>query len=412
MKASELLFLGAILSLPIQLNKFFWPQYSYVLGIPRDLLAPSIYLSDILIVFYIAAVFLECSFTKKLLGKLKGVYKSRKVFILAAAAFNFYLLANALFVSDRILLSFWFSLKVLEFLIFAIFASATLSAKKIFSASLVILAISVFWQAYLMFLQFALQRSLGLWFLGERAFSVDTPSIAHIYLFGKQLLRPYGTFPHPNVAAAFFVIAFVVLSSWEGLKGAKLKAFAMAISFLAALLSFSKAAAGSFFVSLIIIVRKPLLLGAVLFAALFAVLIFFRNVPEAQIASIAERIILSQAAFDLILKKPLFGVGTANFLHSVSTFNLFSITDVRLIAPVHNVFLLIFAEEGIFGLVLFLLLLYAVFKNINSRWQTALFFVVIIYLTVDHFFWTLQQGRFLFWLALAYILSSPKTSGA
>jgi len=57
-------------------------------------------------------------------------------------------------------------------------------------------------------------------------------------------------------------------------------------------------------------------------------------------------------------------------------------------------------------------LLYAVFKNISSRWQLALATVIIIFFSVDHFLWTLQQGRFLFWLSLAYILRSPKGTTA
>src|SRR3972149_6945525 len=243
MKASDLLFLAALLSLPVQLNKFFWPEFSFVFGIPQDLLAPAVYLSDVLIVFYVLVFIGEFIFKKNTLDKLISFYKRQKFFILAAIAFNLYLFVNALFVSDKPLLSLWFSSKVFEFSLFSIFAQFTLSKNKVFNLSLTVLAISIFWQSSLMLLQFTLQRSLGFWFLGERSFSVDTPSIAHVYIVGKQLLRPYGTFPHPNVAAAFFVVSFIILSARQRSKVGKLNIFAMAVSFLAALLTFSKGSA-------------------------------------------------------------------------------------------------------------------------------------------------------------------------
>ena len=119
MKASDLLFLAALLSLPIQLNKFFWPEFSFVFGIPQDLLAPAVYLSDVLIVFYVLVFIGEFIFKKNTLDKLISVYKRQKFFISAVIAFNFYLLINALFVSGNPLLSFWFSSKVFEFSLFA-----------------------------------------------------------------------------------------------------------------------------------------------------------------------------------------------------------------------------------------------------------------------------------------------------
>lgn len=408
MKASDLLFLAALLSLPVQLNKFFWPQSSFVFGIPQDLLAVSFYLSDVLIVFYVLVFIGEFILKKGARDKLAGFYKRQKTFILAAIAFNLYLFVNALFVSDKPLLSLWFSSKVFEFSLFSVFAQFTLSKNRVFKLSLTVLAISIFWQSSLMLLQFTLQRSLGFWFVGERSFSAGTPSIAHIYIFGKQLLRPYGTFPHPNVAAAFFVVAFIILSARQRSKVEKLNIFASAISLLSVFSTFSKGAAIALFASLVLFLKKPFYLTILFSLAAFSAFILFKNLPEAQVASIAERLVLSQAALEIIFKNPLFGVGPANFVHTLSAFNLFSIADVRLLAPVHNVFLLIFAEEGIIGLFLFIMLLYAAFKNISARWQIALAFALIVFLTVDHFLWTLQQGRFLFWLSLAYILRLDK----
>ena len=142
MKASDLFFLAALLSLPIQLNKFFWPQFSFVFGIPQDLLAPAVYLSDVLIVFYVLVFIGEFIFKKGSKDKLASFYKRQKIFILTAFAFNFYLFVNALFVSDKPLLSLWFSSKVFEFSLFSAFAQFTLSKERIFKMSFMIVDFS------------------------------------------------------------------------------------------------------------------------------------------------------------------------------------------------------------------------------------------------------------------------------
>lgn len=56
------------------------------------------------------------------------------------------------------------------------------------------------------------QGSLGgLWyFLGERSFSAETPGIANAVLNGALVLRPYATFPHPNVLAWYLFFGIVL----------------------------------------------------------------------------------------------------------------------------------------------------------------------------------------------------------
>ena len=88
MKASDLLFLTVLLFLPVQLNKFFWPQFSFVFGIPQDLLAISVYLSDVLIIFYVLVFAAEFIFKKGVKNRLADFYERQKIFILAAIALD------------------------------------------------------------------------------------------------------------------------------------------------------------------------------------------------------------------------------------------------------------------------------------------------------------------------------------
>src|SRR3972149_2669723 len=64
MTFSGRLFLASVLTLPLQLNKFFFGEFSYVLGIPIDYRAIAIYLSDIFIVAYLCAVLFKNSRVK------------------------------------------------------------------------------------------------------------------------------------------------------------------------------------------------------------------------------------------------------------------------------------------------------------------------------------------------------------
>lgn len=415
MAKSELFLLLVFASLPIQLNKFFWPKYSFVLGIPIDIQAIGIYLIDVFIVLYILFFFFE-NFTK-----FKKIYFSNKNFILPLIIFNLYLLFNSIFISEIKPAAYYFNLKLLEFSVLALFAQVTLSNSKFFRKSLLVITFSLIWQSFLVMFQFILQRSLGFWFLGERTFNSSTIAIAHGQLGTLTFLRPYGTFPHPNVVGAFFTISLLILLPFINLLPQtsslriKNRTYTTSLKFLilfcglaGILLSFSKGAIASLIIGYFFIredlksfIAKVLIFGLLLF-------FFLKILPQSQIPSIAERLMLSQAAFDIVLKNPLFGVGSHNFIPQLATLDLTSLSQVRLLQPVHNVFLLILAENGIIGLLLFTLLLFIVLKQATSKFKIALFISILIFALVDHFLWTLEQGQLLFWLTVSYILSKPK----
>ena len=67
------------------------------------------------------------------------------------------------------------------------------------------LTLAVFGEAILAISQFIKGGTLGLWILGERTFTISTPGIAKFDFYGREFLRPYATFPHPNVLAGFIL---------------------------------------------------------------------------------------------------------------------------------------------------------------------------------------------------------------
>jgi hypothetical protein len=74
------------------------------------------------------------------------------------------------------------------------------------------LSTSVIYTSLISISQMFLQKSLGgpFYWLGERAFTARTPSIALFNFLGRQYLRPYATFPHPNALAGFMLLSLLV----------------------------------------------------------------------------------------------------------------------------------------------------------------------------------------------------------
>ena len=401
MRISSFLFLASLATLPIQLGKFFWSKSSFVLGIPIDYLAVSLYLSDLVIISYLVVFFLE---NFKNLGE---IYRNRRTFFISLMLLNLYVLLSGLFVSDNKLVSLFFSLKLFEFGTFCYFSSFTINDKKIHKLVFWVLALSALWESIVVVLQFVFQRSINIWILGERSFDSSTVGIAHIEIFGRQLLRPYGTFPHPNVAAAYLAIVFIIIIPYVLLLKKKKYLYNLVIP-IALLVTFSKGAALALIAAVFVLEKSIKILIITVILLFSGVVIFLVPFPQSQVATIAERLTLSQVALDLSLKNPLFGVGSANFIGQLAKLDLLSSGEVRLLQPVHNVFLLIVSENGIFGLLLFSYLLIVVSKNINSRLKLMLFIEILVFLSIDHFLWTLQQGKFLFWFTLGYIVGSQK----
>jgi len=409
MSKSDLLFLLTLASLPVQLSKFIFPEYSYVLGLPIDYRAVSIYLSDIFIILYLIVFLFENS---KNLGQ---IYHRQKHFITSLAALNLYLFASSALLSISKEASFVFNLKILMMSLLAVAAAHTLSKKKITKPAAQVLKFSLVWQATLVFLQFMLQRSLNLWVIGERSFDASTPGIAHTQFFSRFIMRPYGTFPHPNVLAAYLSLGIIILAAFLSLRSRAEQGRSnlpnvvlIALPTLALILTYSRSAAATIAIAIFVATKK---LEYFIIEAFFVFIIgalILKHLLASQLSSVAERLLLIQSALDIALINPLFGIGSNNFILELSKLDLTSLAETRLLQPVHNVFLLILTENGVIGLILFTAVLLAVAKSITTKTKAILFVSILIYATVDHFLWTLHQGQMMLFLTLAYIACHQK----
>ena len=305
-----------------------------------------------------------------------------------------------------------------QLFIAGVFALYIASQKKEFILPLLqkALVTTVFIESTLAIGQFIFERSLGFWILGERSFSISTPSIANFNFYGEIFLRPYGTFPHPNVLGAFMVLAIplLVLSLKTQTRTFKL---IFILVFITTILTFSRGAILVLLLETIFLFRKNLKLSLSLFLiSLPFVYTRFSSVLNFDNLSLIRREELADFAIKLFLQNPLFGVGLNNFINQIATSDLIS-GPSRFLQPVHNIFLLSLAETGLlglFGLLIFvvgivmvfglfgllLLIIIPLVKALKDKTKIYLaFFLIIIFLGLfDHYFLTLAQGQRLFFL--------------
>ena len=403
----ETLFLILVLTIPIQLGKHFWPSFAHVLGLRVDFLSPTIFATDIviflLVLSFLARVFLTGKFPSKGLVVSIGIFLLTEVF--------------ATIFSKNFLLSSWSLVKFFEFSTLAIAVSGlnydklNLNFPKIFTFSAafsVVLATLQFWQ----------QKSLSLWILGERSFNLVTPGIAKVELLGTQILRPYATFPHPNVLAGFLVISAISIFFSNFGKFTKLSILSILIFGL--FLTFSRsawlslaaagaiAAATRFNWQKVVTAIIIFLLGLVFLQLIFPqnpVTTRFLQLGESDIHSLVLRKKLADAGLAMFFENLPAGVGLGNFIPSLPKFWDYEET-VRFLQPVHNIPLLVLAETGLIGAAGVTFLIAGTFLNFLKNFKQIPAFilpswvVIILISNFDHYFWTLQQGQILFWTIL------------
>lgn len=381
-----------LLLLPTQLGKHFFLPFSYLSGVRVDYLAPTIYLTDII-------VFLLVIFNFKTVLEF---FKNKKVLIGL-----FFLLINVLF-SRLPAISLYWLIKILEFL--AVFSLAkkmlkTLKEKSILTAFL----LSGLFELFLSIAQFINKHSVQgiFYYFGERLISLSTPGVAKASLQGIEFLRPYGTFSHPNSLAGFFlVLYFFVLTNKKFNRYLVLKYLFLLVSSLLIFLSFSKIAILTYlFLSIIYyLTSKKLKCRLCVLARLFMIIIvsFIFLQATTDPLTINKRIELMKNSITIIFRYPISGIGLGSYLVEQAKFS--SKYYLFFNQPVHNIFLLYFSEMGI---VICSLILYLIFTSIKHLIKTSpyIFLVILITGLFDHYWLTLQQNFLLMGLIMGVILS-------
>lgn len=380
-----ILFFVIILLLPFQFGKHFFLPFSYLFGVRVDYLAPTIYLTDLFIVFFILL------HLKKLLPMVK---KPLSLVFLAI------LLLLILFSASSIV-SLLYVLRILELLLLSLSLKEYLKVnlnKKIHSVYLPLLIGAVI-ELSLAILQISFHHSVGgiFYFLGERTFSISTPGIAKAVINGVEFIRPYATFSHPNSLSGFYLLIYLFSLRLN-------KKFLALLSICLVLISFSKAAIITILIIFLWLSFKKNNFSGCWLCRLSRLIVIgiigmiFLNV-QSDPTSFAKRLLLADNAIKIIIARPFLGVGPGAYLIAQNRFP--SPFRDLLNQPVHNIFLLLISEIGLIPIILFLLKFGRRFGSFI--WKEPKFLLAIsITGMVDHYWLTLEQNMLILCIVLTF----------
>ena len=379
-----LLFL-TLLFFPTQLGKHFWPPFSFVYSLSIDYLSPTIYFWDLLVVLLITVFIASGKPINKLALNIFLLFILSQIISLIPYQSSGLNLGAGLVRAEQYLISGLFGIYI--------------ASKNVHQVKFIFiwgLGLAILGQSILAILQFFKEGTIGLWILGERTFSLSTPGIAKFDFYGREFLRPYGTFPHPNVLAAFMLLSAILILWFRKTE--------RIISFLAVipiLLTVSRAAIAAGLISFLFLLEKKGRIILVLAAVALLPILYtrFTSIFNFDNVSLLRREELSAVAIKVFISAPFLGVGLNNFIPSAS--NELLVGPSRFLQPVHNIFLLALSETGIVGFSgLLLLICFAIWK-VRKEKTLLLAWLVIIFLGMfDHYFLTLPQGYrllFLIW---------------
>lgn len=385
--------------LPSQLGKHFWPNYSVFQGTRIDYLAPTVYLTDILALLIIA-----------------WWLKSQKIRLTG----NYYWLGLILLILFNTLLALNSWVAILKWikvggLIILGWVIAQHGNKAWLKRIWFVLFTSLVIFSLIGIAQVLTGASLGgiFYWLGERTFSLTTPGLALTSWGGREALRAYSTFSHPNSLAGYLGVGVIVLfwlKQHLSLRTNGLIIVGIGVVIGCLVLTASKgvivsliivggiALVGTYHQRLLQMSLKLVLWLTILVSVLG---LWGGSVNQVIVRTtsnpVKERLLMTGVAKSLFWSHPLFGVGLNNYLIGQSQLELIQPVK-RLYQPVHNVVLLILTESGLVGLVMLLVFLNFWINTAlhNHHWGLvlAVFFIALTG-TVDHYWWSLQQNLFL-----------------
>ncbi len=193
----------------------------------------------------------------------------------------------------------------------------------------------------------------------------------------EEAVRAYGTMGAPNGFAAYIVpLLLLTIALRVGTHiGKKATGLVMTLGGLALLFSFSRGGWLSFVICIMVllwmmrreqVVQRKTIIG-VLFVLAIMVAWFYPEV-HARIYgydrnAAMSRIPLIKIAWNMIQAHPLFGVGANTFASVTHTYTTSNDLKGIYLHEVHNQYLLVFAEMGLFGLFGFLWLMFAFMRQ-------------------------------------------------
>lgn len=373
-----------LLFLPTQLAFHIWPDYSFVFGIRSDYLSVAIYFVDILWIVTFLFWFIPLNNKTKFLKRYWQIVLVVVVVGLANILFSFV---------PQVSVYRWFKL----FSYFTLYAYINFQGIPLVEFKKP-LFVSLCFSLLLALSQIISAKSAGgvLYFLGERTFNSNTPGIALGSFLGREFLRPYATFPHPNALGGFGLVSAFLLMNDRSI----LSRISIALGFGLCLLSYSQNAwFALIFAPLVymVLLRLPSAkLKFIISSAVASLFLTIGNTNSSLSQEFARRVSLASISGMLLASSPVVGSGLGTFVALLPS--VMQRSDLYWwLQPVHNIFLLIASEVGLVGLVLFTFFLYKNTNRVNLLAVIAIIFTGMF----DHYWITLNQTTYLMFMVLA-----------
>lgn len=410
---SKHIFYLLVFLIPLNLGKHFILKSAFIEGLLVDYLIPTIYIQDILVLLLLTFWFFEnkgrrdINISKDVENKtlnttgnsLKEILNRKEIQTLIFLLFSIFL---SILVSTHFLSSIISFIRLLLYFGFSFYVAKDIDMKKDFNKIILLFCISISFLGILSILQYIKQASLfnNYLILGEQPYSFSTQGIIKENIFGFTKIPSYGLFRHPNIFGGFLSIALI----WIYAKARKNKFYLLpyALGLIGLLFTFSIFSYFSLLIGLILSLKKH---QKLVYTILFAIFLFsfmlplFKNMPwvfrHVSNISFERRSNLLTSSYKLIEENFLFGLG---FNNSTSFIEKYLVRDsiTRFIQPVHNIFVLVFLESGIFAFFFFIKFLnLSLIKAKNSLFLISLLQIIFLG-CFDHYFLTMHQTLLLF----------------
>jgi len=383
--------------LPTQFGRHFFFNFSFINGVKIDYLSIALYVTDILLL-------------SLLVIHRRAFFEHIKRYGMIFFIFGFLFLIN-IFQSQEPILAIYYIVKLLEmYFVFFLFRYRKIT---LINAVLPLLMGS-FMQLGLALSQFTQHGSMQgiFYYFGERLFDISTPGIAKAVFLDQQILRPYGTFSHPNSLGGFYSLIYATclfLLKQTHLTKERILVYAlMGTSSMLLLLSFSKIVIVTYlFVTILFVIQRHrqskgketclvCVASRLLIPAMIS-LVFIQT--QSDPTSLEQRFTLMQQSFDIMLRTFFLGTGFSQYLYFQSTYP--SPYSFFFLQPVHNIFILYTLQVGV------ITTMFTAYCGLwfVRRYYKHLFYMFIVVCATglfDHYWLTLQQNMLLVGVLFGY----------
>ncbi len=417
-----------VFTLPVQTR---WiSNYSPINGGYLEYTGISIYASDLLLLFILSLSGIYFLMDKRDILRISSMKK-----IILISGLDLIIFVSIFFATDKIIASFRYFIFLLGVWLFYLINNKYFNFNKIKIVYSLLLGLTT--QACLGIYQFITQSTFSSKYFGIAMHNPADLGVSVIQTLdsvgrGERWLRAYGGFDHPNIFGGAMAIGLLVaigmmLSNFKG-KSDKFDSYFLIVTYIlmfaGLFFSFSRSAWLGFSIGLCFVLIWNIIEGwnnktrkIVEITVLTCIMSFFlfftyKNLVMTRIKggvrlenkSKVERIEYMRYAKEIIDDNPICGVGIGNY--SIKFSEIKSNEKSWFYQPVHNVFLLVLAEIGMFGLILFIGILLFFFQ-INFRKKNiinlSILFCFVIMMTFDHWLWSLHFGVLFFWTLMAMI---------